>query len=566
MNARDLHCSAAPATPSEGRWWTPAVTLGFVLIALKLAVLALPPLGLSPVHVPGSVPGLPGFEEWRRGMAAEEWLRGPLLPWLDYQQGHFQGGTLVTIALATASFAAFGASPFAMRLPNLLFDLSGLFALVWLVDRSAGRRAAWIAGAFAAVASPGYWVVGAAAWASHVESNGQALVLLAVWAHHVFYGGRGPRRAFGLGVLAGLALWYHYGIALWLGVMLVVEAMHAPRRIVSRDMAWRVAGALVGLLPWFVYNLQYHWAGLGLYGRSASEHVQLDGAAAWSAFCDLWREFLPGSTWFPDLPGVAGSGRALGFVCLAAAVLAWLGVARHSLAKLRARRAVGAELVFVLQPPLWMAAYTFSEFHGDPKWAQGYRYMLAVHPAAWALGGIALARLAAHGPRVARRVTAVATVAALALTAALVARLEPQHLARAFEAPGRNLESLGRWLYYRRLDSPEVLVEAARRLVTERDPVEADVVLYTLGNTLAFQLGLPAPPVADGARRVAHDKALSQAEAARAALAASVPAEYGPYFAPARAGERPWPWAQRDQFWRQWDRRGGGRPPGAYAR
>jgi len=532
------------------------------VLALKLCVLALPPLELSPVHIPGTPPGLPGYEEWRRGMAAEEWLRGPLLPWLDYQQGHFQGGTLVTIGLAALSFAALGPSPFAMRLPNVLFDIAGVLALVWLVDRAAGRRAARYTALFATLAAPGYWVVGAAAWASHVESNGQACVLLALWARHVFFGARARSAAFGLGAVAGLALWYHYGVALWLAVMLAVELAHAPRRFFGTALLWRCAGFAVGLIPWFVYNVRYDWAGLGLYGRSAGEHVQLDLSRAVVAFRELWVEFLPGSTWIPDFFGVAGSGRALGHCAVLAAVAAWLHGTRRALLRWRGERTVGPEAVFILQPALWALAYSFGEFHGDRKWAQGYRYMLAIHPAAWALGGIALAALAARA-RTLARVTA--TIAAAILLAGLGALLRPAHLPLAFEAPGRNLESLGRWLFHRRLESADILVRAAERLVAEREPLEQDVVLFTLGNTLAYQASAPPPSAEAGpAALAAHAAAQAHARTAAAALATAVPEPYRPYFAPLEPGERPWSWAQRDQFWRQWDRRGVGRPNGAY--
>jgi hypothetical protein len=556
-------------------------TLALLCIALKVLVLALPPLELSPVHIPGNLPGLPGYEEWRRGMAAEEWLRGPLLPYLDYQQGHFQGGTLVTIGLAALSFAAFGASPFAMRLPNVLFDVAGLVALVWLVDRFCGRRAAKLTGLFALVASPGYWVVGAAAWASHVESNGQALVLLAVWAQHVFGCARSgapqvarARSAFVLGVLAGLALWYHYGVAVWLAAMLLVELLHAPRTLVSRAMAWRILGVVVGLTPWFVYNVQYDWAGVGLYGRSADQHVQLDVSAAWAAFRELWIEFLPGSTWIPDFFGIAGSGRALGHVAVGLAFVAWLAAARRGLIELVRRRRVGFELVFVLQPPLWALLYSFGEFHGDPKWAQGHRYMLAIHPAAWALGGIGLARSCAvssdRARAWARTACGIAYVGVAVLVLGLVSLLRPAHLALAFEAPGQNPELLGRWLFHRRLSDPDVLVRAVERLVAERDPAEADIVLFVLGNTLAFQaLAAPpmnAPPGAESTLTAKHERARAEARAASAALERVVPPAYRPYFAPLQPGEGPWPWVRRDQFWRQWDRRGGGRPEGAYAR
>ena len=127
-----------------------------------------------------------------------------------------------------------------MRLPNLLYDWVTIACLFLLVDRLFSRRAAWIAGLLACVPSPGYAMVGAIAWASHVEANAFAMLVLWLWTLHVFSEERRLAGAFGVGVVAGLALWFHYGLALWLAVMLLVEALR-DRRGVCSGPTWRPA-------------------------------------------------------------------------------------------------------------------------------------------------------------------------------------------------------------------------------------------------------------------------------------------------------------------------------------
>ena len=108
MHDAPLEPSAKPTSSALG----PIAVLSLIALALKLVVLAMPPEEISPG-------GVPDAEEWRRGVAAAQWLKGSLLHPLDLQIGHFQGGTLLTVALVAISFAVFGESALTMRLANV---------------------------------------------------------------------------------------------------------------------------------------------------------------------------------------------------------------------------------------------------------------------------------------------------------------------------------------------------------------------------------------------------------------------------------------------------------------
>ncbi len=529
-----------------------AVALLLLIAALiKLTLIAMPPEEISPG-------GLPDTEEWRRGMAAQEWVDGPLVPYLDYQQGHFQGGTLLTIGLDAVSFAVFGGSPLTMRLPNLLYDWVTIACLFLLVDRLFSRRAAWIAGLFACVPSPGYAMVGALAWASHVEANAFAMALLLFWSRHVFREERRLPEAFGVGVLAGLSLWFHYGLALWLAALLIVEALRDRRAWFRADMGVRILGVVVGLGPWWVYNLTHDWQGLGVYGKSAAGHFQVSLASALGTFVELVTGYLPHSMFLPEL---GGAGRAIEFLLLGLAVSAWAVVSWGALRALLRDREVRPELALALYPVLWTLSYVFGSFHGQPlKGVNGYRYMLPLHPVAWISLGVWLSR---WRPALS---SSVAGLVLVLLGASTASYLRPDRAHLNATAPGHLVESVGGFLFERAGDDPERLVEAMERALEHRSDLEADIVLFTLSGRLKYGSTMVPPPNTEPGPQMDRWVAMVQGfEESLAALEAAAPERFKPYFSPLRQGERPFPWTARNQFWIQWQLRGSKQPKDAYA-
>ncbi|MEM9381908.1 MAG: glycosyltransferase family 39 protein [Planctomycetota bacterium] len=540
----------ASAEGARGRTTRDLVVLFAIFTVVKLVVLSMPPEEISPG-------GLPVFEEWRRGMCAREWLVGPLLPLMEYQQGHFQGGTLLTIGLGTLSFALFGESPLTMRLPNLLYDLSTIGFLYLFVLRVASRRAARIAGLLAAVPSPGYLMVGAVVWTSHVEANAFAMALLWFWTRHVFDGRGGPRGAFLLGVLAGLSFWFHYGLLIWLVLMLLVEVVRDRRAWIRPAMGIRVAGFAIGLAPWWVYNATHGWKGLGVYGKSASAHFQTSSEEIVETVGRLVSHFLPHSAF---LPHWGGAGRALELALFALAIAAWLSLTVSSVRALARDREVRPELVVAAYPLLWSVLYVFGTFHGQDRWVSGYRYMLPLHPVGWFCVGVLLAR----APRAFAHVVVAASLAVFAVGTAHY--LRPDHARINATAPGYHTESIGRFLFLRAGEDPDALVAAMERVVAEREPMEADVVLFTLGNCMLFAARIvPNPRKHDADQRVLIEERRARHRATLDALRQAAPPRYAPYFDALRSGERAWKWPERDRFWRQWDLRGEPRPEGAYA-
>lgn len=127
--------------PRSGRdaWTLLGIVLAFV--STRLLWLALNPG--SAVY----------WEESYRMVAAQELLGNPALSLLEYQADHYQGGSLVAIALAALAFVVHGTSPLTAKLPAVAFG-TAIVALLFLVGRRAFGRSVGALAAAGYVAGP----------------------------------------------------------------------------------------------------------------------------------------------------------------------------------------------------------------------------------------------------------------------------------------------------------------------------------------------------------------------------------------------------------------------------
>lgn len=480
--------------------------VALVIATLLRALLVLcPPEELSPG-------GLVPAEELRRGVAAHDVALGASLPLLDYQQTHFSGGTLAITLVAAPIYALFGPSPIALRAATLPFTWMSVVLVVLLLHRIAGTRTAWIGGLLAACASPGYQLIAATAWGTHVESN--AFALLVVWAFARHASGEAPpqRTSFVLGLACGLALSFSYGTALAIALVVLAECVsRASERVAPLA---RAGGFAIGLVPWFAYNVTHDFAGLGLYGRSAEEHLAPLASVASNAAA-LATRHLPASLAFPWIAGA--SGRVLDAAVALAFVSLW--IAAFVLARGRGRPARVA-LAF---PLVFAVAYSFGSFHaveaGD--WVHGYRYLALVWPFLWICAALALDALAARGAR-ALAWSAAALLAGLAATGALV-RARPDRFEANVAAPGTSTVSFARFVVRRRGADLEAMQRVVERVRTRPD---ADEFFRALGANYRFLLN-PSSQLRpeDAARRDDYERV-------SAWLAAHVDERWRVHFAP----------------------------------
>jgi len=411
-------------------------------------------------------------EELTRGDVAMELVQGPLLSLSDYQYAHFFGGATVCGIVAAPLFAVFGAQLWALKLAAIAFHLVALGFGIALLDRWVSRRAALFFGLLFAVAPPGYSLLTTVAWGSHVESGMFALVCFYLFLD---LEGSGPEfkqralRRFSFGACAGFALWFNYSCLIFLAVLALFDAI-ADRRIWRpREFALQLAGALLGALPWFVYNLRNDWAGVSIYGASLVEHVGADGSGGskFGRVLDLALRALPGGFFFHDLAGLPRAfwdalGCGLLFVL---ALVPWF---------LRSKSRPRPFLMAWTYLALFWLAYSLSDFEvgRPPDDIRSWRYVMLPVPMLLLAAACGLEVIAARSAGAARGAWITACLWALLGLAGASGFVDAS---RAFKDLGREGASqlhFGRWMALRYATQTEMLEKLCARMMLQRS--EAD--------------------------------------------------------------------------------------------
>ena len=330
-----------------------------------------------------------------------------------------------------------GATGFAVNLGPVLFGTAALFFL-WRWARDAAGPWGGLAALLAATFGPavyfqfqtaprgGYMV---ALWVETLALFAAARMGARLWEGRPVSAWR-----FGaLGLLAGIGLWSN---------MIVASALLAAALLLALGMRGRVwrhagqiaaggAGALAGLLPWWVHNLRHDWASLGMsqFGARASLAESLRNS--WTRFLQLHNADVP----FFQPP-----------LALLALVLLGLAAAGAGQAAVRGRtdspRPNFARLAAVLFCGVYLAVYVVTGFNTT----RTARYWVPVVPGLAVLAAAACAAPARRMARAAAWTGLLALTAAqgvLALAAVAIVGRQAEARAVAYRETGAVLERAG---------------------------------------------------------------------------------------------------------------------------
>lgn len=489
--------AAAPLRESDARTSVrrPLFVLGALTLVLELLIVLCPGPHLSERWVLA--------EELHKGNIAHEVLAGPVLPLLDYHHVPNAGGTLVVGLGAVPFFAVLGETLLAVRLVPILFDLATVLFFVLVLERLAGRRAAWIGGTLLAIATPGYALIAVTSEGSHTENNAPTFACVLLWlllrTDAAGPASRAPRRlgiAFALGVVAGFALYFGYMVAIALAALAVVEFACDRRCFLRPSFAAFVPGLLLGLAPWFAYNARNGFEGTKLYGASPERLFEVSRvlSGAWARVASLVAAYLPDSFFFVDVPHLP---RTLldwtYYVGLLALVV--LGVRRVVARARAARREAGTwsaacarvpELVLVAYLPLFVVAYALVDVY--QAWmsidiAHDGRYVTPLYPFLVALAALG-ADAAWSSPFARGSVRVLAAVGVVGVLAVCDFRRAGEGAA----LPGTSREEFARWIAWRYKTDERRMDLVVDGLVRRGDRDELEGVVFTVAELLRWRL------------------------------------------------------------------------------
>ncbi len=482
--------------------------------------------GPGPAHAGGL------GEELDRGNIAYEIQHGPLLDLLDYQWATFFGGSLVMGMAAAPLFALLGPNLFALKLTPLLFHLATLSLVILVLDRFVSRRAAWIGGLLMAFCPPGYALMTTICFGTHVEQNlfsvGSLFLCLAILRQRP----RDPLLWLAWGCLAGVGIYFSYTFLVVWAVCAVFILIAALRRAVggAHCVASYLAGFLVGLAPWLLYNVRFGFVGTHIYAEPISSHFS------------VWRvpaQFLDNLLYvvFVGLPDSSFFGHATWFGVEVGHIYVFSLLALTALAawSLHRRRGTGAagltvriQLLYVVVYLVVLSSSGFVEAMRHPPFAKVtvYRYLMPVYPFLFMLAAVTLASVSRRSTT--WRWACVAIVSLLCATSVVhtLRGCDAARFGALIHTPAFSVARLGEWFVRRfpgDLRRLELVVDGA---ATKRSP-EYRAELYRSMGSLFDRFFGPIGP------RLAYDRErLDGYAAARRFLRERAPAEFRDYFAP----------------------------------
>ena len=331
------------------------------------------------------------WEDEYRWTAANELLLGPAHDLFEYQADHYQGGPLVMILTIAGLFLVVGSSPLVLKSVAVFFG--GLtLALLYSVARVGfGRPTAILAAAAYLVGPPLVAVSGLFVMGSHGESIVFSLLQFLIFYRLLSVAERTPRTWFAFGLVSGLGLWFCYTSGLSLAAC-GLTFLAIERFPLWREIRAALLGGLVGLLPWFAYNVERSFVGLGrigeVFGWSRAPDIWVEQSAGEKALQLIFRDWpggllLPFPTTWPD------SGMSIALVVFAFPMSVALGASLvrvvrsapglRSPLSLASQSAICSrrELVFLVYGALWLVFFLGSRFTIDPyKGIHEYRLFL----------------------------------------------------------------------------------------------------------------------------------------------------------------------------------------------
>ncbi len=322
------------------------------------------------------------FEQRHMGMIAKEIIEGLDLPLLEYQHTSYGGGTLLEGIATVPFFLIFGKNLFALKLTPLLFSTATLVVLFLFVYKYFNKRTAVIMSLLFTFASP-IWINNTlAGQGSHTENILFTVIALFLFYEIIFNQKKRLVYYFWLGFVSGLGTYWVYTFLVTLAAIFIIWLAHDRKLFLRRGFYVFCIGFLIGMLPWFMYNLSSRFNGIRIFS-GFFEANYFDRKVLIDVISRFFRNIQ-----FSTMLNFAGLSRfpysLLGNIYL---LMFWSGfffILRLNKFSIR-RILISKESFIIIFPILLIISTSLFRFGNpcDPRDFLSYRYIIGIFPFAY---------------------------------------------------------------------------------------------------------------------------------------------------------------------------------------
>lgn len=242
-------------------------------------------------------------EDLGTGVMAKELMEGPDLPLFDYQYLPYAGGTFVVGLMAVPFFMLFGPYYFALELVPLLFSTAILIVLFLFARKFFNRRVAIIA-AILYIFSSSEWGRFNFFLGFHVETLFFTFLAIYIFYEIIFNNKTGNIYYLSLGFISGLGTYLSYTFLVTLAAISLIWFIHDRRLFLKKGLYIFVIGLLIGLAPWFFYNLGCNFIGV----RDIFDQFFAEKKYSNLLSCSRILLYCLKNLWFPGMLRMGGFG------------------------------------------------------------------------------------------------------------------------------------------------------------------------------------------------------------------------------------------------------------------
>jgi len=199
------------------------------------------------------------YEELHHGMIAKEVMEGSDLSIFEYPLTNYEHGGSWSAILTIPFFALFGKNRFALLLTPVAFSAAILIILFLFAYKFFNRRVAIITALLYIFSSRIWFTFNLHNGVMHFDNIIFTVAAMYLFYEIIFNSKNNPGYYFFLGLVSGFGTYWVYTYLVTAAAILLLWFLRDKKMFLKKGFYIFLAGFLVGMLPWFYYNLGTHF-------------------------------------------------------------------------------------------------------------------------------------------------------------------------------------------------------------------------------------------------------------------------------------------------------------------